>query len=287
MLPIKKLYIDSRDQTPDSISDSNFKIDLPQVMQMPPNSVFFITDVSVPHVWTTVEQGFNDKLYVWVTNTTLPIEPSNFQYYVITMPYGNYTAASLASVLQITLNAAVSSNMFTCRNTSGANDLQIAINTPNLSVVFYSDAYIIATPGLSQLQWLGGSLMTTNTSTIGSMNDLIKNYTNKVLNSTTPYNIDFVNLQPINNVYITSPTLGSYDTLATFSNNVIKKIPVTADYGYMIVDQFIASNDFLDCSKQTFKTLEFHLGDGRGREINIHGSHISFSIVFNKWSEDT
>ena len=110
------------------------------------------------------------------------------------------------------------------------------------------------------------------------MNDIIKNYasvtTPQPLDSTHPYNIDFVNLQPINNVYMTSPTLGSYDTLSTFSNNVIKKIPVTADYGYMIVDQFIASNDFLDCSKQTFKTLEFHIRDGRGREIKLHGSHI-------------
>ena len=55
MLPIKKLYIDSRHETTDSVSDSEFKIDLPHVIQLPPNTVFFITDVCIPHVWKTVE----------------------------------------------------------------------------------------------------------------------------------------------------------------------------------------------------------------------------------------
>ena len=81
--------------------------------------------------------------------------------------------------------------------------------------------------------------------------------------------------------------MGCFDTLSTFSNNIIKKIPVLADYGYMVIDQFTATNDFLDCSKMTFKTLEFHLRDSRGRFIDLHGSHISFSIVFNKFPSET
>ena len=56
------------------------------------------------------------------------------------------------------------------------------------------------------------------------MNDIIQNYNQKVIDSTNPYATDTVNIQPINNVYITSPSLGSYDTLATFSQNVIKKV---------------------------------------------------------------
>ena len=291
MLPIKKLYIDSRDRTADSVSESSFRVDLPQVIQMPANSVFFITDVCIPHVWTTIESGINDKLYLWVIDTTVPVVQANINaYYVITMTAGNYTAATLAQVLQTSLNNTVpdnSHNLFTCRNTSGANDLQIAINISNRSVVILSDNSLTTLYASQQLPWVNG---TVDFSNLSSMNDIIKNYARvsapHPLDTTHPYNIDFVNLQPVNNVYMTSPTLGSYDTLSTFSNNVIKKIPVTADYGYMIVDQFIAMNDFLDCSKQTFKTLEFHLRDGRGRVINLHGSHISFSIVFNKYSED-
>ena len=282
MLPIKKLYLDSRDRTSDSVSESNFRIDLPQVIQMPPNTVFFITDVCIPHVWTTIEAGYNDSLYLWLTNTTLPVEPSSMSYYRVIIPSGIYTAATFAAVLQSSLNAAVGSSMFVCRNTSGTNDLQIAVSPANLSVVILSDTYLTSTAGLLTVSWQGGALDINN---LNSANDIIKNYSNQVMDSTHPFNVAFLNLQPINNVYITSPTIGCYDTISTFSNNVIKKVPVSADYGYMIVDQFLAPNDYLDCSRQTLKTLEFHIKDGRGREINLHGSHITFSVVFNKWQE--
>jgi len=76
-------------------------------------------------------------------------------------------------------------------------------------------------------------------------------------------------LHPINNLYLTSSNLGSYDTISAFgSNNVIKKIPITADYGFMIVDQLVSPGDYLNCSNTTLSTLEFHLRDGRERIVN-------------------
>ena len=41
MLPIKKIYIDSRNRTPDSIDSSNFKIELPYSITLPDNTFFF------------------------------------------------------------------------------------------------------------------------------------------------------------------------------------------------------------------------------------------------------
>ena len=51
MLPIKKLYIDSRNRTADSVSSSNFKIELDRTIQLPDNTVFFVTDICIPHVF--------------------------------------------------------------------------------------------------------------------------------------------------------------------------------------------------------------------------------------------
>ena len=39
MLPIKKIYIDSRHKTSDSISDSYFKFELPMTIHLPENTV--------------------------------------------------------------------------------------------------------------------------------------------------------------------------------------------------------------------------------------------------------
>ena len=41
-LPIKKIYVNSRYKTADSISDSNFKFELPYVLTMPHNAIFYI-----------------------------------------------------------------------------------------------------------------------------------------------------------------------------------------------------------------------------------------------------
>ena len=49
MLPIKKLYIDSKARTADSRSNTNFAIDLVDSLSMPEGAVFSICDVLSPH----------------------------------------------------------------------------------------------------------------------------------------------------------------------------------------------------------------------------------------------
>ena len=62
-LPIKKVYIDSRFETKDSTSKSEFKFEFKQSMQLPDNCVCYIDDIVIPHTWYSIED-FNNKLYV-------------------------------------------------------------------------------------------------------------------------------------------------------------------------------------------------------------------------------
>ena len=68
--------------------------------------------------------------------------------------------------------------------------------------------------------------------------------------------------------------------------NVIKKIPVSADWGYMIIDRVVSQHDYLECGAQNLRTLEFNLRDAKGNHIPLHGENISFSIVFSTQLED-
>ena len=89
MLPIKKLYIDSRNRTPGSISSSNFKIELAQTLQMPDNAVFFVTDICIPHVFQLIETGVHDRLYYKYSAPRATNEYSiNAHYIIITVPAG-------------------------------------------------------------------------------------------------------------------------------------------------------------------------------------------------------
>ena len=78
-LPIKKIYIDSRFSTPDSISNSNFKIQLNRSVSLPKNTVFYTENFVCSHSFYTAETGINDSLYVKINNNQLilKITPGN------------------------------------------------------------------------------------------------------------------------------------------------------------------------------------------------------------------
>ena len=66
---MKKIYIDSRFSTPDSISNSNVKIQLNRSVSLPKNTVFYIENFVCSHSFYTIESGVNDALCVKVNNT--------------------------------------------------------------------------------------------------------------------------------------------------------------------------------------------------------------------------
>ena len=154
MLHLKKIYIDSRDRTVDSKSASNFKIELPYTVHMLENTVFFVTDVCIPHVWTTIEADFNDKLYMIYaypppsTPTTSRAQPT-----VVILDEGNYTLTQLATHLQAKLNNAFKTDAilvttFIVTPNVSSNTLTISMTGTNSYVWFnmLTDTEVTATP---------------------------------------------------------------------------------------------------------------------------------------------
>ena len=122
-----------------------------------------------------------------------------------------------------------------------------------------------------------------------SANGIIKNTEGKstIHNTGNPF-IASIDLQPIRNIYIKSPNLGNFNTLGSRGEyDIIKKVSVSSDYGQMIFNNSIVSNDFLDCSRLTLRTIEFILTDSAGNEIPFHGSFCSFSIFFDQMNKNT
>ena len=92
-LPVKKIYIDIKFKRHDSVSSSNFKIELPYTLKLPDNAIFHVDDVCIPHDWCTVEASVNDKLYLrtWLNG----MYGANNEYILILTPQ-NYTGTELA-----------------------------------------------------------------------------------------------------------------------------------------------------------------------------------------------
>ena len=277
-LPIKNIYIDTKFKSSSSISNSDFKIDLPQTLTFPENSVFYIDDVSIPHSWYVIETNINDRLYIH----TIANDNSFDSYNVATIAPGNYNGVDLASELSVRIN-----NVVNIPNLSNAYTTTYSIKTNTITIdIQYSDyKFRILTPDDLKSDTVhdryGNAYDKSNPHDI---NEILGN-----IDGISPYyqfpisyTSKSLNLQTIRNILIHS-SLGNYNTIGPQGeSSIIKKVPVNANKGEYIFDQVLTSNDFGDCSKQTLRTVKFDLKDSRGNHIPFHGSNLSFSIIFSR-----
>ena len=254
-LEIKKIYVDSRYCTADSSNDSDFKIQLARNIYLPDNCVMHIENVTMSHSWYTIEVGINDSMYVNLGGTC----------FIATIPSTNYTGASLAAALASALG-----HGFSVSYNLNTNKLTMS-NSQTFKIL--TDAELAT--GLHGT-WSGSSY---SRSTPNSCNDII---TNRITNSDTTFVTGMLNLNGFRAVYISSSTMSNYNTLGPKGdNNIIKKVPVNADFGYVCIDQHVSDHDFLPVERMTLNTIDFQVRDIKGDLIPFHGSPISFTIVFS------
>ena len=265
-IPIKKVYIDSRFKTKDSKSNSEFKYELVESIQLPDKCVCFVDDVIIPVSWYNVDET-NRYLYIRrfqdLTNTNtdriVPIEVSN------------HTPDSLTDAVQDALNTAFGASVFSVSYDPRKLKLSITAEPQSEVKVFTDDEL----RGVND--WEGPAY---NSSNLMSANEVLGNYTSQFQPQQT-FESGIVDLRRVHNVYISSANLSTFKTLGPRGEcNIIKKVLVTTDYGFTIIDNIVVSHDWIDVSKQLLKTLEFRLSDAYGRTIDLRGMPISFSLVF-------
>ena len=84
----------------------NFEIK--EAPDLPDNTVWYIDDISIPHTWYTVEE-YNNQVYIDSTDPDFTLKT-----YILIVPSGNYTASSLATVLNHLLQTRFPNDNFSC-----------------------------------------------------------------------------------------------------------------------------------------------------------------------------
>ena len=267
-LPIKKIYVDSRYRTVDSISDSNFKIQLGRNIYLPDDCIMHIENCVIPHSWYTIEQNINDKMYIKVTQGTTTT--CN----IITIPSTNYTGASLQAAVKTGLDYYYN-GLFLVSYDSLKNTIQIRITNGNTFKVLTD----LELSTFLNNTWTGPSY---DSMSPNSCNDIITNRTAHTQTYLNPFISGMINLSGFRSIYLTSSTLSNFNTLgAKGENNIIKKIVTASDFGYLIVSDLESDHDYLECSRMTLNTIDFQLQDVKGNMIPLHDSPVSFTIVFS------
>ena len=284
-LPCKKIYVDSQYKLPESLTSSSFKIELPFSVTMPHNACFTVDEICIPHAWYSIEKDINDKLYLYEMDMDTRVRAS----IIVQIPPGNYNGDLLKSTLQSLITPAVAFSSFNVNYDPTTFSITIQI-AGNPAVVFW----ILSDKEINSLYNGFWDFSTTpfDKTNPASMNEVLRNYgdwagkTNQYDNQ-IPYKSGFLNFQGINNMYLSSPNLGTFTTIGPRGEQtIIKKIPVSSEFGYMIIDRSTSQHDYLECGKTTLRTLEFNLKDGKGRFVPLHNANISFSLVFSIKSED-
>ena len=264
MLPIKKIYIDSRFKSSDSASHSDFKIDLPISFLMPEDTGSYIDDVCISHTWYPISER----------NNVIAFRYNNLPVHFAYVTPGNYSTLNLGlaivKAMNLSLDGLVPNSPFESSYDSATNILTIkllaAAKIASVFQILTDDAFKTASPTL----------------VFRSMNTILKNFTQKPLDNSDDMT-GYIDMYPLRNIYMTASGLGNFNTMSVAGDrNIVKKIPVTAEHGQVIFDQTVTGMDYLDCSRQTLSRLGFALRDVYGNVSDLNENHISFSIVFSR-----
>ena len=146
---IRKVYVDSRYKSNDSKSNSGFKFDLKEALDLPDHTVCYIDDISIPHTWYTIEEHLNNTLYVITIQMDPGVTPTWYHPLALEIPAGNYTGSSLAAALQTELNLAGPDHQFVCiyHNATGS----ITIRSDHISLFSILSDYQVRTTTIPYL----------------------------------------------------------------------------------------------------------------------------------------
>jgi hypothetical protein len=261
-MDIKKVYIDTRFKTADSKSSSDFYVELPRALNIPDKCVCYIDDIVIPVSWTTVDER-NHNLYLYL-NIDGVIDTR-----IVVFDSGNYTGISFTTAFESKVNAELLAYQLSVSVSYDImnNKLDIVLNDNRAIVISGAELAILAIADI-------------NTEVHNSLSGVLMLSKSVDLLPDIPFHT-YLDLHTTRNLYLTSSSLGSYNTVSNFgTDTVIKKIPVRFNYNEMLFDGAESGYDYLDVSKRSLRRIDFRLQDVFGNLINLNGNHWSFSLIF-------
>ena len=263
---MNNIYIDSHFKTKDSQSNTDFKIYLNQSLEIKEDMKMYITDISIPDTWYSIEST-NENLYVLITENGIS------RHLLIKLDNKNYSVVELAAHIQAKLRAALNKT-FTLTYASNTGRLSFNVTQTNFTYSILTDSQLKSFVG-----WTGQYY---NPNNIKSCNDILNNDISQVCSSTSIYVSGFVNTMNYANLYLHS-NISSFENIGPDGNstNIIKKIPTTAPYGSLMTNYDFNPLDYtLIKNRNAISMLEFKFTDSYNNVINLHGSHVSFTLLF-------
>jgi len=286
----RKIYIQSKERATGSVS--NWVTELPYSVPLPANACCWVTDLSLPHSWLTVDaQG--DKVWLmerYETSGGTQIR----RFTTVTLPHRNYNAFEMAVELKLVLDAGTqipATTVYTVVYQSETNNFLISLTSTETDpgFRFVPDAVL---KSLAFRTAVGGTYSLSAPSSVNEVLGIadydgaaaaLLNEWNNVGPMLTSFTTGFCDMRRVHSLFLHSTALGTFKTIGpNATSTVIRRIPVTSSYSEILYSEGASHHlDFLEPPRD-IRTLDFQIRDGRGRDVDMQNAAagISFSLIF-------
>ena len=176
--------------------------------------------------------------------------PSWYHTLALEIPSGNYTGSSSAFAFQTELQFAEPDHQFVCIYNPATG--RISIRSETISLYRILGGYQIMNSTVAEfILWKNklGIDVHVDLYDLKSLNEVIRNSNNSEYHPLTAAGVSsfetcFIDLLNVHSIYIHSTNLGHYNSIGVRSENtIIKKVPVSSSFGYLIMDSIVAPHD--------------------------------------------
>ena len=238
-----------------------------------------VHEIAIPNTWYSINRN-NQNLY-FQHRVLAPATPTGTVFTRIEIPMGNYTPPELANVIQTELNffydVVGRDNTYTVSYNTISNKITIESN--------YTEVIFIVLPDNMIASNAGSFSNSIDLNNINSINDTLNTPSPLDFSTATvPWVSGFINLLNYQDIYISCPELSNnnFHSPSSFSNAIIKKVPVNASFAGIINDPYgVSDYDFVNVSRRSIRRLTFRITDGSGNLIEFNGVNLSFSLLFH------
>jgi len=275
----RRMIIDSRYKTADSVSNADFYVQLPWNCTVPAGSQLFIDGIVLSHSWNTVIEGQNDTLYMKET------VPGYFPHWrKLTLTPGDYNAVNLAVHLKALLNTGTTMAASSWNVVFAFGHLTISNSTPQVTAEakIFSRAEVEAT-NFGSTVWAGGAGAAYEGYHVHDANELIGNMaTQNDIYLNSPLVCSYIDLQHHKQLFLHAPGLGESSMMTLQGNtDCIRRIILgqsqTGDVITDVLQTAISSVTF--GTDTTLQRIHFQIKGYDGRVIPMQSHQVSFEMI--------
>jgi len=284
----RRIVIDSRYKTDDSVSDTDFSVSLPYAVEIPKGSQLFVDGFSCSHAWPTIQAGINDQVFV---QEQVGVAGSHAtQDRIVVLTPGTYNGTTLAQELQTQLNAASfiasvggASYQWTCSVDDGR--ILVQHNIPNSAGRGYLYSKEWSDPPGTYLRAVHSI---PNTQPLASANETLgfitnPNLSDQYIHSGQSLVFTFMDLQRNKQLFLHANIGESSMQMLSGDTSCIARILVNTQQGDIITHHLSTGLSAVHFSSdEVLQRIHFQLKGYDGQAIHSGGHQMSFELIIQR-----